>query len=493
MKKEITALLLTVLCIAGTTSFGQTKILVSKKNLPVVTPKPALSLKAFTLADIKNSGDKKFTERDLIKTISGISITVAEYLIRVNRIEGEINKKGYTLRNLMVTPSNLIYKPIVLDQQKISSLNMDINRNVKPLPFSQADNNKLFIQTSNTSAIKTISSISKINPDIIANLKSRLVSKIIGPQSIDQNYSIDSLLKPLTDKINDALNIENGNFKLNAASLDVKSYAEPPDGSTIGVSDPDLLSGTNSEYKVAVNFGANMNGSFGLPISIAIPVATMNAEFISPSNSTKKLSRRVVVNLLGKSLFNKTSTVTTNTLNEQDEQELDLSELISSVALNTVNFMDWIPSIGFNTDLSTSGAVGCMYSANMTRNSVEAYVGPTYSVRLRVAASYGLEDVAEGGIEGIITLLKGGLGFGGNAGLSYDGSKWTLINKANVVSTLEALSGEVDFFVRYPDLTNWSCFGPCIAKATLPIYKTPVAFTLKGTLLEEDKGKTLNW
>jgi hypothetical protein len=490
MKKEIIVLLLIVLY-TGIASFGQTKILVSKKSLPAITPKQALSLKTFTLADVKNTGDKKFAETDLIKTISGQSITVAEYLRRVNKIEEEINKKGFTLRNLSVGPTNLIYKPVVLDQAKITSLNIDINKNVKPLPVQQADNNKLFIQTSNTSSLKTISTV-KINPDLFASLKSRLVSKLIGPETIDQIYSIDSLLKPLSDKINAALTNGDANFKFADASLDVKSYAEPPDGSSFSVS-PDLLSGTNSEYKVAVNFGANMSGSFGLPISLAIPVATMNGEFISPSNSTKKLSRKVIVNLLGKSLFNKTSTVNTNTLNENDEQELDISELISSVPLNTVNFMDWIPSIGFNTDLSTSGAVGCMYQANMTRNGVDAYIGPTYSVRLRVAASYGIEDVAEGGIEGIITLLKGGLGFGGNAGLSYDGSKWTLANTANVVSTLEALSGEVDFFVRYPDLTNWSCLGPCIAKATIPIYKTPTAFTLKGTVLEEDKGKTLNW
>ncbi len=493
MKKEIIALLVVVLCTAGTTSFCQTKILVSKKSSPLVNPKQALTVKAFTLADIKNTGGKKYAETDLIKTISGKSITVAEYLKQVNKIEEEINKKGYTLRNLTVSPSNLIYKPVVLDQARISSLNMEINKNLKPLPALQTDNNKFFIQTSNTSTLKAISPINKINPDIIASLKSKLASKLIGPETIDQTYSIDKLLKPLTDKINDVLNIDNGSFKLAAASLDVKSYAEPPDGSTISVSNPDLLSGTNSEYKVAVNFGASMNGSFGLPISIAIPVATMNAEFISPSNSTKKLSRKVVVNLLGRSLFNKTSAVNTNTLNEQDEQELDISELISSVPVNTVNFMDWIPSVGFNTDLSTSGAVGCMYAANMTKSSVDAYVGPTYSIRLRVAASYGLEDVAEGGIEGIITLLKGGLGFGGTAGLSYDGSKWNLVNKANVVSTLEALSGEVDFFVRYPDLTNWSCFGPCIAKSTIPIYKTPTALTLNGILLDEDKGKTLNW
>jgi hypothetical protein len=492
MKKEITALLLIVLCISGTASFSQTKILVSKKSTPAIAPKQALALKTFTLADVKNTGDKKFAETDLIKTVSGKSITVAEYLKRVNKLEEEINKKGYSLRNLSVGPTNLIYKPVVLDQARITSLNMDINKNVKPLSIQQADNNKLFIQTSNISTLKTTATVNKINPDLFASLKSRLASKVIGPETIDQTYSIDKLLKPLADKINDAIGNDDVDFKLVAASLDVKSYAEPPDGSTTSVS-PDLLSGTNSEYKVAVSFGANIKGSFGLPISLTIPVATMNGEFISPSNSTKKLSRKVVVNLLGRSLFNKTSSVNTNTLNEQDEQELDLSEIISSIPLNTVNFLDWIPSIGFNTDLSTSGAVGCMYQANMTRNGVDAYIGPTYSVRLRVAASYGIEDVAEGGIEGIVTLLKGGLGFGGNAGLSYDGSKWTLINTANVVSTLEALKGEVDFFVRYPDLSNWSCLGPCIAKSTIPIYQTPTAFTLKGTLLEEDKGKTLNW
>jgi hypothetical protein len=257
--------------------------------------------------------------------------------------------------------------------------------------------------------------------------------------------------------------------------------------------DSDLFGTTDSEYKVAVNFGATMKVSAGLPINITIPLATMNGEFIAPSKSNKKLSRRVVVNLLGRSLFNRTSVVNGNTLEEEEQEELDIAELINSPAMSTTSFIDGLPSVGFNTDISTMGAVGCMYKADMTRTNVDAYIGPTYSARLRVAASYGVEDVLEGGIEGIVTLLTGGVGFGGNAGLDYEDNKWKLVNTAYVETTLEALKGEVNFFVRYPDITNWCGFVPCIKKETFPIFKTPTSFKLRGTLLEEDKSKNINW
>jgi hypothetical protein len=196
---------------------------------------------------------------------------------------------------------------------------------------------------------------------------------------------------------------------------------------------------------------------------------------------------------MGKSLFNKTSIVNTSTFSETDQQELTLNEILSSPAMNTANVIDNIPSLGFNTQFSSSGSVGCRYRVDMDKNHVSATIGPTYSVNLRLAASFGYRDVLEGGIEGIITLLRGGLEFGGYAGIAQVNGKWRALNTTYVESTLEALKGEVNFFVRYPDLSNWSCFGPCIKKETISIFKTPVAFKLTGRLLEQDNGKDLNW
>jgi hypothetical protein len=474
-------------CFVAAVSFGQSKITVTKRAPVTKAVKQSLAFKQFVVADAKSSDGKKFAESDIIKTISGNSMTVGEYLKKINSVEQEINQKGFTLRNLNPTSSNLMYKPVLFDNTKLASLNTDINKSVKPLLSLQANNDKIFIHASSTSSTIRISSIQQINPALFGKLKASFGGKSLQPETIEKTYDIKNLLKPLTGKI-DSLMSSEVDFSLVNAALVVSSHAEPPATGT-----DDLFSATNSVYKVTANFGASVKASMGLPISLTIPLATMNGEFISPSNKTQKLSRKVVVNLLGRSLFNKTSAVNSEALNEQDSQELDISELINSAPLNTTDFMDWIPSIGFNTDVSTMGSVGCMYKTDMTRTNVDAYIGPTYSVRLRVAASYGLKDVAEGGIEGIVTLLKGGLGFGGNAGLDYDGTRWNLINKAYVEATLQALQGEVDFFVRFPDLSNWSCLGPCIKKVTLPIFQTPVAFTLNGTLLQDDNGKSLNW
>jgi hypothetical protein len=494
MKKVVTALVAVGLTTSGALAQAKKELVIQKRAPVTATAKKTVAFNKFQVTDAKSTDGKKYAETDVIKTISGKSITVGEYLKRVNNIEAEMNKKGYTLRNFNPGTNNLLYKPVILEEARINTLNTEINRNSKPLMNLQANNNKVFMHSASnkTLAIQRVSTLKTTNPAAFQKLIGSIKLKTMQPETIEKTHSIKNLLKPLADKIQAELDNDDAEFQLANADLVVRTYAEPPKAPD-GTADEDLIGTTNSEYKVAVTFGATMKVSLGLPINFTLPLATMNGEFIAPSNKTKKLSRKVVVNLVGRSLFNKSTTVNGNTLDEEDSQELDISELLSSVPMNATNFLDWIPSIGFNTDLSNSGAVGCMYKADMTRSNVDAYIGPTYSVRLRVAASYGMEDVAEGGIEGIVTLLKGGLGFGGNAGLDYDGTQWKAINKAYVESTLEALKGEINFFVRYPDLGNWSCFGPCIKKETFPLFKTPTAFKLTGTLLEDDKSKVLTW
>lgn len=463
-------------------------VLVKQRTVAVVTPKKSLVNKPFTVAEVSATSGRAVKPTDMVKTVSGKSISVDEYLKRVNKLEAEMSEKGYTLRNFQPSASNLVRKPVVVEEIKINSINTEMNRNLKPLNNLQSNNSKVFFHKGNIAASRA-SLLNGKNLAAINKLKEQLNKK---PETIEKVYDVDRYLKPLADKIQAELNNDDAEFKLATAALTVRSYAAPP-ANVVLANSTDVFSTTESEYKVAMTFGASMKVSVGLPINLTIPLATMNGEFVAPAKATKNLSRKVVVNLLGRSLFNRTSAVNGNSLEEEFTEELDIAELLNSPAMSTVNFMDWIPSVGFNTDVSTAGAVGCTYKADMTRSNVDAYIGPTYSARLRVAAKYGVDDILEGGIEGIVTLLTGGVGFGGNAGLDYEDDKWKLINKAYIESTLEALKGEVNFFVKYPDFGNWSCGAPCIKTERLNIFKVPAAFKLRGTLLEDDNTRTLNW
>ncbi len=464
------------------------KVIISTRPQAQLTVKPALAVPLIQIADLAKAAGRNITETEMVKTISGKEITMKEYLRRLNALEASMNQKGYSIRNLKLTNANMI-SSTQLSEARITQANLQINSNVRPLMTTQSRTQKIFVhqagagQQFRASAI-TLSSLA------FASLKGKLGSAAKA-ETIEEVKSIKDLLKPLSDKIQAELG-DDASFDILNAELVVKSFAEPPKNAS-GLIDPAAINGTNSEYKVAVSFNANMKVAMGLPVTLTLPIVTMNGEFVSPSNSSKKLVRKVVVNLVGKSLFNKTSQVNGNTLEEEDDQELDISELLPPVGLNAANFMDWIPTVKFNLSLSTQGAVGCSYKADMTRTNVDAFIGPTYSVRLRAAASYGFEDMLEGGIEGIITLLKGSVGFGGNAGLDYTSNTWKLVNTTFVESQLEALQGEVNFFVRYPDFGNWSCGGPCIRKDTYPMYKTPVAFKLHGTLYDKDRSKDLAW
>lgn len=453
-----------------------------------VALKTPLAFKRFELADAKKDG-KNLRATDKIKTASGKEITVEDYQSRVNEVEQEISKRGYTLRNYEPGASSLKYKPVKLANTDIDRLNLQINSGRKAPLSQQQRMNFLFKKKATPTASGTAKTIntpvtvqSKINTDQLSALKK--VEK-----KIEEEVSIVELLKPLTDRIQESIGADGAKFNLANASLKVTSHAIRPLGSDI----ENNMTSTLSEYRVAVNFNANISGSFGLPFNITIPMATMKGEFTARANTGQRHERKVVVNLMGRSFFNKTGAISGDSFSEEDEEELQLSELLANRSFSSISFMDWLPSMGINTSFTMGGSVGCSYHVEMDRNGVSAFIGPTYGTTVRVSASYGYRDVIEGGIEGIVTLLKGGIGFGGSAGLEKQEGVWRLKNLSSVEATLEALKGEINLFVRYPDLSNWSCWGPCITKKTFPLFETPTAFRLTGTLLESDKGVNLNW
>lgn len=464
-------------------------------NRPVsnLAAKPAIAFKRFELSDAKKDG-KQLQATDKVKTVTGKEITVQDYLSRINALEQEIGKRGYTLRNYDLTASSLKYKPVNLGNTEIERQNLQINAG-KKAPLNKQQRMNLLFRKKKTATTATSNSASAGNKAKLAGPvtgNSKINTENLGvkreEKRIEEEVSVKDLLKPLTDRIQESIGADGAKFNLTNASLKVSSYAMRPFGDV-----ENGIQATNSEYKVAVNFNASITGSFGLPFSITIPMATMNGEFTARANASQRHERKVVVNLMGRSFFNKTGAITGDDFSENDEEELQLSELLANRAFSSGSFMDWLPSMGINTSFSMGGSVGCSYEVEMDRNGVSAFIGPTYGTTLRVSASFGYQDVIEGGIEGIVTLVKGGIGFGGSAGLEKQEGVWRLKNISSVEASLEALKGEVNLFVRYPDLTNWSCWGPCIAKKTFPVFETPTAFRLNGTLLESDKGFNLNW
>ena len=494
--KRITFLLLaqaTALALAAQTSSYQFTSRTATNNLT----RQGITFTRFTLSDAKTTDGRNLKGTDRVKTVSGKEMTVDEYLAQVNELEQVMTRKGMTLRNFKPAVTDLRYRPALINESKMQLDNSRINTGIRPVLTLQARETQLFAPTTQTTTTvqpqTSTGSTTLQSPTSTQLVRTSPITTAVNlkrtAEKIEKVYAIDSLLKPLTNLIQGSLSADGAKVNFSTAALTITTNAIPPADGNIAQS----MGTTQSEYKVALNFGASITGSFGLPISLTIPMATMNGEFVARANNEAKHSRRVVVNLMGKSLFNKTSVINTATFSETDQQELTLNEIMGTPAMNTLNFMDYLPSIGFNTQFSNSGSVGCRYRVTMDRNNVTATIGPTYAVTLRLAAAYGFRDVLEGGIEGIVTLLRGGLEFGGTAGIARTNGAWRAVNTTFVESTLEALQGEVNFFVRYPDMTNWSCFGPCIKKETISIFKTPVAFRLTGRLLEQDNGKNLNW
>jgi hypothetical protein len=482
MKKTLTLLAILYLCQVAS---AQQKVMVigQKKILPK-TSKAPLSANLFTLTEFQGYAKSNLDPSSKVKTISGKEITMDEYLRRINEVEKKFNVKGVSLRNYNLT--NDINEKIIVSNTpaKVEALNQKtiLSNQVNAKQFST------IVQYNKVNNVKSLSQLKKQGNLVLAS------GFKFSPKTIEQNFDLRTVFQNLTNNVSQHAGGGNNDMDIRIANAYLKVISMIDTVGAIGTN----LENTNTSFKVDASFNANMGLTLFGFIPVDLNLATMTGEFVANTKTNVKNKRRVVVNILGRSIFNKTSAINSDDFEEEDQNDLNISE-ITNFPTDITDFIPFNDLTPFNLSLSTMGSVGSQYSVNLSKTHVDANVGPTYALDLSVSGSYGIEDVLEGGIEGIITIARGGLGFGGNAGLSQNSltKKWTLTNKAYVNASLDVLQGEINFFTRYPDPRNWSCSigpipAPCIKKDTYPIYKTPVAFKLRGMLREIDKSETIN-
>ena len=125
-----------VFLLAGTSfllansSMAQNRIVIENRQPVSFSGKTPVAFKRFDLAEAKVNG-QQMKPTDKIKTISGKEITVEEYLARVNKIEQEISKRGYSLRKYEIGKTSLKFKPVNISNTEILRKNQLINTGVK--------------------------------------------------------------------------------------------------------------------------------------------------------------------------------------------------------------------------------------------------------------------------------------------------------------------------------------------------------------------------
>lgn len=480
-------LMFTCAGLASLSSYSQEKAITfgAKKTLPARSFR-AIPTNSFKVQDIKTSDGQNIDANTKTKTISGKEITVGEYLKKINNVETKLNAKGNSLRSFSLANNVDMRKVSINEESKISAANkINAPENAKVLTFAQLSTETKY------HAVKKLPSLSGATKIGVSD-KVKGIPRQLAAKTIEQKEDVKTILKSFIDKIADNQNASEFKSKLNLANSQVKitSVFIPPADNSFN------LGTTDSKFTVNTSFKADLNVElYGIPVEVNL--IDLQGEFEANAKTGVKNKRRVIVNYVGRSIINKTNTVNTDELDEEFQNSLNISEL-SNFQTDLSDFIPLNEFIPFNVSFSTMGSIGAQYNVDMSKTHVDATVGPTYAMDLRVAASYGLDDVLEGGIEGIITLARGSLGFGGNAGIDLEANNsCKLINKIKITAGLSVLQGEVNLFTRYPDLSNWSCKAgfipvPCIKKDTYPLYKTPVAFKLNGTLLENDKSVSLN-
>lgn len=468
-------------------SYSQEKAITfgSKKILPARSFK-AITTNIFRLQDIKTSDGRKIDANTKTKTISGKEITVGEYLKKINNVEAKLNAKGSSLRSFSLANNVDMRKVSINQASKINAANkINAPENAKLLTFPQLSAEIKY------HAFKKQPSLSGL-PKIGVSDKLKGILRQLTAKTIEQKQDVTPILKSFTDQIANSQNASQYKAKLNFGTSQVKitSVFIPPADNSFN------LGTTDSKFTVNTSFNADLIVDlYGIPVEVNL--MDLQGEFEANAKNGVKNKRRVIVNYVGRSIINKTDIVNTDEFNEEFQNSLNISEL-SNFPTDINDFIPFNQFITFNVSFSNLGSIGAQYDVDMSKTHVDATVGPTYAMDLRVAASFGLDDVLEGGIEGIITLARGSLGFGGNAGIDLEANNsCKLINKMKITAGLSVLQGEVNLFTRYPDPLNWSCnFGPlpamCIKKDIYPLYKTPVAFRVNRTLVENDMSVKLN-
>lgn len=510
MKKRIELLnILTLSYFLMSAHLGITQKKQITKDKFIVDVKPKIAFRPF---DINTPPpNKKVDVNQIVKLPNGKQASFKQYVEVMNSFEQNLNEIGYSTRTMD--------KMTLLAEQKLDPVvKLDPNYPAmgvkKTLPqLKSAFAEEIQIPTTNFKVI----SLLKATPQKIQEFKLSSKNKFIGSFKQPRFVALNTYKKvkktPTVENFSREqsfgpwdVSIPNfGGVKM-SASYNLKGKAEPFDGEATDL--PEAVKNTNSEFSMGLHTKAELKiPEVDLASTIAslmlggyISLYSFDADFVSRSNRTKKLSGKVVVKLLDRILIDENREVNGNSISFNKSETYPLNKIVGGMDVYQYGFNFLMP-----IDVYIGSEVGGMVDVTVDRAGVRGSMGPRISNAVTMEAGaipFPFNRVFDVGVGGKLDMIASDIAFGGNAGVSYgeDGAL-VLNNQAYLNVDTELMKGRIYSFISYPSCSCdlWDCFwevGNCwgIKEVRHTIAKTNGAlFSMNTTLVDDDDSKALDW
>jgi hypothetical protein len=408
------------------------------------TPKTKIKFVPFKLED---ENGKTIPANEKVTLKNGKIITAQQLINKANFLEKKLNAQGYTLRNTnkkivskTVTKNEFLDGRLTTAPKAIGPIKrgaelknfMGLEKKVR---VSYLSKNPFFKIRKKTITLKPYSMYSakekiEINKYVFSNASETVVAKKIS--------------RPW-----DVIRIKAGQFgnlkKIYEVSKTVNknwSFGDPSTFQAIMEGtlhryakiypfDPKNPEKSKSEFKVSAT-GKAKGSLFGNSMDIL----NASCEFYAPSDLTKKMSAKIQIKALGKTLFN---------MNKQYAQKATFSRIFANTF--DVSFEIEVPivsGIDFKGLIGAKGEVGFEYGGKILRTV--AVVNAYPMVNLQGYAEAGVEflDLLGGGVGGKLTFIKGELDLQAFTGIWNQNSEQIVLGINYYFGyDLEVLSGSI--------------------------------------------------
>lgn len=392
---------------------------------------------AYTTADIK--GVKLPTVKNADGTTSTMSST--EYLSKLNQMEQDLTSKGYSLRTgtrtTTLTRTTVPFGTVKNVKASSAALKSLAATATVAYPTEAAQLSKAMASAAAVVAYSdgsTPPSSTTLCKPAIAMMPSEAKTASYTFAPVDLNFGDKSSLYA-------------GIF----AKYELKGRSEPLPGLCYWTATPasvtNAIKNTQSDFSFFVGAGAHI-----FVLNHEFKIAEASISINTPSDPTKKLSKKELVMRIGKTLiddveeFTEDSKVLDRT--DQDGFTLTLADIVVPIA----------GPVSIRTTFKVSGSVGIKYLTSLTRYGLYAAVTPFVKTSANFEGAIDICSIAKVGVGGTLTIFDLQAPASVKSMLAWGPESWRLENVTDWTFKATFLKGrlyafaEIDYWI---DTKRW--------------------------------------
>ncbi|MFT3680017.1 MAG: hypothetical protein QM791_07070 [Ferruginibacter sp.] len=391
----------------------------------------------YTMADIKGAKLPSVTNAD--GTVSTMSAT--EYLDKLNQMEKDLNSKGYSLRTGTRT-ANLTRTTVSYGTVKNVKVSSAALQSLAATPTVAYPSEAAQLSKVTTSAAAVVAYSDGSTPPA-PNKPCVGAIQMMPSETKTASYNFT----PVDLNFGDKSSLYAGIF----AKYELKGKSEPLNGLCYWTATPasvtNAIKNTQSEFSFYVGAGAHI-----FVLNREFKIAEASISINTPSDPTKKLSKKELVMRIGKTIVDDVEEFSedSKTLDRTDQESfsLTLADIVIPIA----------GPVSVRTTFKVGGSVGIRYLTSLNRYGLYAAVTPFAKSSANFEGAIDICSVAKAGVGGTLTIFDLQAPASVKSMLTWSSESWKLENVSDWTFKATFLKGRLYAFAEidyYIDTKRW--------------------------------------